>query len=74
MLSIDILAPLLRAELAKRNCNPEAIALEDDLAALGFDSSSVLRVISVLEERYELDYAAMAGGIWKVADIARMVP
>lgn len=74
MLSIDILAPVLREELAKRNCHPQTVTYEDDLADLGFDSSSVLKVISILEDRYELDYEAMADGIWTVADIARMIP
>ncbi|WP_040816028.1 hypothetical protein [Nocardia concava] len=74
MLSIEVLEPLLRTELAKRNCHPEAIKYGDELAALGFDSSSVLRVISILEDLYELDYESMTGGIWRVADIARMIP
>jgi len=74
MLSIDILAPILRTELAKRNCHPATISMDDDLANIGFDSSSVLRVISELEDQFELDYSAMTNGIWKVSDIAKLVP
>ncbi|OTG77224.1 hypothetical protein B9T26_01185 [Acinetobacter sp. ANC 4169] len=64
---------ILREELGRRNCFPEHIQPEDQLTSLGFDSSSVLRVISVMEEHYELDYEKMTDGLWTVADLLRLI-
>jgi acyl carrier protein len=68
----DEIRELLAAELC---CRPEAIAVDDDLTALpGLDSLKLLKVVSVLERRYDIGLDdGLLYDLRTVADLAELV-